>query len=130
MNWREVHAVKQRYPSIHFGVHGAEHVDMTSQSEQVVQDEIVACKNEFERALGEVPIHFAYPYDRSNEASHSALRNHAFKSAMSSGKRFLHKAPVDPLQIARVDAPHNLGLLARWTIGAYCDFSGKVPGRP
>ena len=129
MNWSEVLAVKQRHCGVSFGVHGAEHVDMTTQPEEVVHAEIVACKEEFERTIGGESLHFAYPYDRSDETSRIALRHHAFKSAMASGKHLLQKAPLDPLRIARINAPRDLGSLARWTIGAYADLAELVTSR-
>lgn len=123
MNWGEVRELRRRYPLFRFGAHGAEHLDLTSQPEEVVRTEISNCRNEFESALGEKPIHFAFPYNRSNEAVCAVLAQNGFESGMSGGDAPLLGSHVNPLQMSRFDAPHDLGLLGHWTSGAHPGIS-------
>jgi peptidoglycan/xylan/chitin deacetylase (PgdA/CDA1 family) len=119
MSWDEVRETKRQHPSIGFGVHGAEHLDLTSQSTEVLDADLDACKEDFRREIGEPPQHFAYPYNRSNPTSRGSLRERGFRSALTSESSILIDTRVDVLQIPRLDAPTDLRLLSRWTLGAF-----------
>lgn len=129
MSWAEAKELAGRYPRFRLGVHGAEHLDMTAQPAAVVEAELSTCAREFEAAIGEPALHFAYPYNRANEASRRAFAGQRLRSAMASGPRRMADASVDPLHIPRLDAPRDLGLLGHWTSGVYPELSEKMVGR-
>jgi peptidoglycan/xylan/chitin deacetylase (PgdA/CDA1 family) len=126
MSWEEAREIRRQYPRISFGVHGAEHLDLTAQSPDVVAADLDACKEDFEREIGESPQHFAYPYNRSNESSRGNLRERGFRSAMTSGTDVLVGSHTDALGIPRLDAPTDFQLLSHWTLGAFYSRRAKV----
>ncbi len=119
MTWDEVREARRRYPRICFGVHGAEHLDLTAQAVDAVAIDLDACKKDFQREIGEPPQHFAYPYNRSNPGLRRSLSERGFRSALTSGSRILIGKWTDALDIPRLDAPSNFRLLSHWTLGAF-----------
>jgi peptidoglycan/xylan/chitin deacetylase (PgdA/CDA1 family) len=126
LDWNEVREMKRRHPWLKLGVHGAEHLDMTSQPDETLKDELEGCTRDFEAELGEPALHFAYPYNRSNDRSRSAVARHGLRTAMTSGADCLLTASSDPLDMARLDAPKDLDLLGHWTSGAHPRLSRKL----
>jgi peptidoglycan/xylan/chitin deacetylase (PgdA/CDA1 family) len=130
LNWTDVRELRRRHPWFRLGAHGAEHLDMTSQTDDTLDDELEGCRREFETELGEPALHFAYPYSRSSERTRRAFDRHPFATAMTNGDSgCLVDTTTDSLAIPRLDAPEDLALLGHFTSGAYPRLSQKVFGR-
>ena len=124
--WSTWAALKRQYLRIGFGVHGAEHLDLTAQPMAAVTADLDACTEDYRREIGEPPLHFAYPYNRSNLGLRRSLSERGFRSALTSGDRILIGKWTDALDIPRVDAPSDFRLLSHWSLGAFYMRGVKV----
>jgi peptidoglycan/xylan/chitin deacetylase (PgdA/CDA1 family) len=117
--WDELRALKRRYPSFTLGVHTVHHLDLTCQSDATVREELSRCIEDFEREVGEPPLHFAYPYNRHDERTRRIVAEFPLQTAVASGPESLITSASDRLALCRLDVPRSLGLFGFWSSGAH-----------
>jgi len=123
MTWPEVRELVRRYPNIELGVHGAEHLDMSSHDIPAVRAELERCVEDFQREVGWRAEHFAYPYNRVTARSRELVRQCGFRSAVASGTRPLISCASDRFALPRIEACRSMGLVRFRTSGAYPGLS-------
>ncbi len=122
LTWNEVEALRQAGWNI--GSHGVNHLDMTIQDANLVEEELVNSKREIETRLGQPCEYFAYTWGRFSPELQSAVKTAGYHSAASG----LH-GPVtpasDPFAVPRIDvrAEYELSDFQNLVEG-YWDFLG------
>jgi peptidoglycan/xylan/chitin deacetylase (PgdA/CDA1 family) len=129
MTWNDVRTLLRQYPNIDVGVHTADHVDLTSMTMEIAVAEMSHCVEQFRRELGRQPLHFSFPYSRSNISLRDRLPSLGLTSAMTSAQGINRIGAVDPFNLGRLEAPTSMGLLGHWTSGAYPMLSRQLFGR-
>ena len=81
LNWREVKTLQQNGWEI--GSHGVDHIDLTTQTEVTIQDELIRSKNTIETILNSSCKHFAYTWGRYNLLLQKKVREAKYCSAVS-----------------------------------------------
>ena len=66
MGWKELHSA--RAAGFEIGAHTRHHPDLTTVSEEQLEDETAGCVDHISSQLGERPRTFAYPYGATNDA--------------------------------------------------------------
>jgi peptidoglycan/xylan/chitin deacetylase (PgdA/CDA1 family) len=129
LSWDEVRTLRERHPAFALGAHSTNHVDLTAHGAEVLRTEVEGCVEDLQRELGEPPRHFAYPYNRRDDATDQALRASPLSSAVTADKDCLITGASDPLRLPRVDVPRSPTFFRYWTSGAHPELSKKVLGR-
>ena len=127
MNWDEVRELRERFPNVTLGVHTANHLDLSTHSEQ--------CDREMELSIAQVlaetgdrPQHLAFPYNRYNAHSQEQVAAH-LRSAVAMTADPVVRATTPRYAIPRLEAPQELWLLKSWTDGGFPDFTQRFFGR-
>jgi peptidoglycan/xylan/chitin deacetylase (PgdA/CDA1 family) len=125
--WDEVRELARRFPDFLLGVHGSEHLDLTSLPEDQAIDDIERSIRELEGALGCRPRHFSFPYNRSTPALRARLAGLGFRSSVG-GEGFMQRWPVGSFDLVRKGAPRSGTQLRLWTSGVYRGLSVSLVG--
>ena len=88
------------------GAHTKTHVDLTSISEQKVQNEIYECKTELEKLFNVSIVDFCYPFGRFNELVCSIVKNAGYLSATTM-LRGTANSKSNMLQLPRIPINHR-----------------------
>jgi peptidoglycan/xylan/chitin deacetylase (PgdA/CDA1 family) len=128
LNWDDVRRLQRAYTDLEIGVHSAEHLDLSAQSETVARTEIERCVADFERELDCRPAHFSFPYNRSTERVRQVVKEVGLRSAVASGRSVLIGVGADPFFLPRAAAPRSMALLRFMTSGAYPGLSDSLVG--
>ena len=128
LTWEELRTIHRRFPQIDLGVHSCDHIDLTAHDGAVAIDDIDRSAAEFERELSWRPKHFAYPYNRSNDATREMMHGR-FVTAVTAGPPHKVDAASDLLSLRRIDVPGTRTLFRFRTGGAYPDLSKVITGK-
>lgn len=119
MTFAEAREMRRLFPRMRLGIHGAEHLDMTAQSDAVVEQEFTRSMQEFQASMDAPGLDFAYPYSRADDRTRAIAETCGVRSAMLGGMNVAFPLQADALTLPRIDAPPDLGLLGYLTSGAY-----------
>ncbi|MGB3668831.1 MAG: polysaccharide deacetylase family protein [Phormidesmis sp.] len=127
MNWNEVRELRQRYPQITLGVHTANHLDLRTHSDRT-DEEIQLSTAHFLSEMGEQPQHFAFPYNRSNQAVCTQVAKY-LRSAVAVADDPVVRLETSKYALPRLEAPQSLTLLKSWTNGGFPDVTQRLFGQ-
>tara|TARA_R110002072_G_scaffold302503_1_gene485965 strand:- start:10786 stop:11808 length:1023 start_codon:yes stop_codon:yes gene_type:complete len=130
MTWAEARRMRDEFGLMELGVHTSNHCDLRSASDLTRQRELAACCEDFRRELGYGPVHFSFPYGRSDAAGRELVKAEGLGSAIASGANSQITAASDPYWLSRVTAPQSMTFLRYLTGGAYPSLPQKLFGRP
>jgi peptidoglycan/xylan/chitin deacetylase (PgdA/CDA1 family) len=129
LTWEEVHHLQRIHPRFEIGVHTRNHVDLTSSSPEAVSNEISGSVEDLRRELGTTPLHFSFPFGRSNDRARTAAMEAKLRSAAVTEPASLASSGADVFGLSRLSAPDTMSLFPFYTSGAYPDLSLKLLGR-
>jgi peptidoglycan/xylan/chitin deacetylase (PgdA/CDA1 family) len=129
LTWEEVRRLRRVHPLFEIGVHTRNHVDLTSSSPATVSNEISSSADDLRRELGTTPLHFSFPFGRSNDGARTAATEAKLRSAAITEPAFLASSGADVFGLSRMSAPDTMSLFPFYTSGAYPDLSLKLLGR-
>lgn len=119
LDWDDVQTLGSTHPSFEIAAHGAGHLDLSSQPEDVVRDDLARCLSAIEQRTGRAARHFAFPYGRSSELARRVVIDMGLASAAAA----LSQDPVDETtdlyDMGRMDARVPLYQLAFWSAGGW-----------
>jgi peptidoglycan/xylan/chitin deacetylase (PgdA/CDA1 family) len=117
MDWPALERVRRCGVTI--GAHTRRHRNLTGASPDEVDAEVAGSADDLERALGERPATFAYPYGGCDRRVSDAVRRH-FALACTTELRMLEQGD-DPARLPRLDAFYFRapGQLEAWGTGAF-----------
>ena len=127
LDWDEVRTMADEHPHMTIGVHTANHVDLRLHAD-LAEREAKSCIAHVEAETGRRPEHFAFPYNRHDEATEAEIARH-FRSSVG-------EDPTDPVVrpghgvhgIRRVAAPWSMTMLRSFTDGGYPDATKRLFG--
>lgn len=128
MNWDEVRQLRRDYPDFALGVHTVNHIDLSTHVEATAWEVQTAIK-QVEAETDYRPRHFAYPYNRCNEATRSRLQQTPVTSAVTTTDDPVLRANPDIYALPRIEAARSMTLLRLRTGGAFPDLSKRLVGR-
>lgn len=129
LGWDELMRVREEYPHIEIGSHTVNHLDLTSQPDPVIHEELVVSRQLLANRLGE-PVRFlAYPYNRTVRAAQERVSAAGYQAAV--GAPGVASVQEDSLLYAlpRLEAPPTMGRLKFVTSGAFPELSMRLTGR-
>ena len=88
INWNEINSMKN--PKISFGSHTVNHMILTNEQTEVVEDEINKSKEIIEREIGRKVLHFCYPNGNYNDGI-KRIVSKSYKSACTTKSGFISK---------------------------------------
>jgi peptidoglycan/xylan/chitin deacetylase (PgdA/CDA1 family) len=127
MNWDEVRAWAS-HPGLEVGTHTAEHLDLTSCSEDVAFEEIRASVDRITQVLGQRPIHFSFPYGRSSPQTREMVLRLGLRSAVCQSDDLRIRRSTAVNHIPRITAPSTPGIFRLYTSRAYFHLPGRLRG--
>jgi peptidoglycan/xylan/chitin deacetylase (PgdA/CDA1 family) len=130
LTWDEVRDLRERYPRFQIGVHTRNHLDLSTHGGPGAETEIRDSVDDVRREVGEVPVHFSFPYNRPSEPARQVLRDLGLRSAVAAGRHVLVKENTDRFALPRVEAPRSMTMFRLWS-GGVCsrrslDLMGNI----
>jgi peptidoglycan/xylan/chitin deacetylase (PgdA/CDA1 family) len=107
LNWQDVRALAERGWTI--GSHGMEHLDLTTQPDEVVREELSGSKRILEQTLGAPVEEFAYTWGRSTPRVRRLTAEAGYKRAMG-GRHAPVDIASDPMEIPRLNVAKEYSL--------------------
>ena len=129
LTWEEVHRLRMIHSRFEIGVHTRNHIDLTSASPAAAASEISGSADDLRRELGVTPLHFSFPFGRSNGWARTAAVEAKLRSAAVTEPASLASSRADVFGLSRLSAPDTMSLFPFYTSGAYPDLSRKLLGR-
>jgi len=110
MDWDDVKMLLTKYNCFKIGGHSQEHTDMTRLTEDEMRDELEGCARRIEDVLGIRPVHFSFPYGRTNTQLRKIAAEHGYDCAFGGmGFNPIIHSGTDPYDMPRVEAPALMG---------------------
>ncbi|MCC6145817.1 MAG: polysaccharide deacetylase family protein [Candidatus Hydrogenedentes bacterium] len=129
MNWDEIRQLRDGFPLFDLGIHTSEHLDLTAHDEVVIRADMMSAIADFQREIGVVPRHVAFPYNRSNEISQRVMQALGFQAALATAFNALIHVGNNPYALPRIEAPASMSLFRFWTSSAWPNLSLALFGR-
>jgi peptidoglycan/xylan/chitin deacetylase (PgdA/CDA1 family) len=129
MDWNEVRYLRDNYPLFELGVHTSEHLDLTAHDELVIRADMMSAVADFDREIGVVPLHVAFPYNRSNDISQHVIAALGFRTALATSTNPLIHVGNNPYALPRIEPPASMSLFHFWTSSAWPKLSLTLFGR-
>ena len=130
LTWGDVRTLRRDYPLWDFGVHTAEHLDLSTHVGPAARADLDRSRAEVGQELGTPPQHFSYPYSRATAEARRLVVECGFRSAVLWDRPELVRHGADPHALPRTQPPRSLGLFRFVTSGAYPDLPRALFGRP
>ena len=128
MTWDDVRRLRREYPDFTLGVHTVNHIDLTSHVDATTW-EVKTAIGRVEAETGYRPYHFAYPYNRCNDATRYRIQQTSIRSAVTTADEPVVRPQPDILALPRLEAARSMTLLRLRTGGAFPDLSKRLVGR-
>jgi glycosyltransferase involved in cell wall biosynthesis/peptidoglycan/xylan/chitin deacetylase (PgdA/CDA1 family) len=103
---------------IEFGGHTSTHRELTKETDERVEDEVLQCKEDLMALLGEPPVCFAYPYGSFNATAEAAVKRHfSLGFTFWPGRLHLATNPALVPRIAFLPGESKFGMWCRLRVG-------------
>ena len=129
LNWQEVDRLRRQYPRFELGVHTRNHIDLTRCGVDVAEREVAGSIEDLSREAGLTPLHFSFPFGRSNADARAVVTRTELRSAAVTDPTALVRTGTDFFAIPRLEAPSDMRLFRLYTSGAYPGLSLMLLGR-
>lgn len=130
MNWDAVRTLVREHPGIELGVHTVDHLDMTSCNDEQVHQQIQGSIDAVVREVGVRPLHFSFPFDRSDARTRAIAKSCGVRSSVGAGYEGLAVRGADLYAIPRLSTTPRMNRLRFTTCGAYPELSRIMLRRP
>ncbi len=129
MGWDDVRYMASKYPNIEFGLHTADHLDVSRLTPEALEAEVARSQESFTRELGYAAEHFSYPYGRHTERVAKQLEGMGLKSAVITQPTALVTKQTNPFMMPRYEISSSMLDLRLWMSGAFPELAEKVMHR-
>ena len=118
LDWSELRQMRREHPFFSIGVHTRDHLDLSEHS-SLAEDQVASSVRDVEGELGFRPVHFSFPYCRSNEQVRALVRASGLVSAVASSGAVPCDSTTDLHCLPRIEAPGSMGLFRLYCSGAH-----------
>jgi peptidoglycan/xylan/chitin deacetylase (PgdA/CDA1 family) len=128
-SWDDLAKAIETYPLVEIGSHGATHRDLSSCSPSEIEREVRESVHSLMSRLGVKCRFFSFPYNGVQQKAMPFLRSAGIGAVFVGHGLAVARATTGLIELPRIEAPAERGLLRLVTSGAYPKLSKRVLGR-
>jgi len=99
MDWNQIDEVREN--NVQIGSHTRSHPELTTLSDDVLDEELVGSKKDIEKRVNQTVEHFCYPYGDCNDRIQAAVRKAGYRFAVTTQRGHVVKGN-DPFALRRI----------------------------
>lgn len=99
MNWKQIVEVSEN--GVQIGSHTGSHPELTTLSDDMLEEELAGSKKEIEKQVNQPVDHFCYPYGDCNDRIQAAVRKAGYCFAVTTQRGHVEKGS-DPIALRRI----------------------------